>query len=196
MLMRAVVDVRPLASIGSGPDRSAAPSAREPGELEPRPSRGFIIDELGHVATSDKRLGAANSVEVITLDGRTLGATVVARNHVDDVAVLKLQRRGLPIIALGNSGAVTVGDRVLAIGNGIRSDRTPSVATVLATSSGTGGNLAVDLTPKPDRVGSPLVNHLGQAVGIVTDSAPPTGSEPALTFAVPVDRVKLLLREP
>jgi S1-C subfamily serine protease len=196
MLMRAVVDVRPLPSIGSGPDRSAAPSGREPWELEPRPSRGFIIDELGHVATSDKRLGAANSVEVITLDGRTLGATVVARNHVDDVAVLKLQRRGLPIIALGNSGAVAVGDRVLAIGNGIRSDRTPTVATVLAASSGTGGNLAVDLTPKPDRVGGPLVNHLGQAVGIVTDSAPPIGSEPAMTFAVPVDRVKLLLREP
>jgi S1-C subfamily serine protease len=196
MVMRAVVDVRPLPSIGSGPDRSAAPSGREPSELESRPSRGFIIDELGHVATSDKRLGAATSVEVITLDGRTLGATVVARNRVDDVAVLKLQRRGLPIIALGNSGAVAVGDRVLAIGNGIRSDRTPTVATVLATSSGTGGNLAVDLTPKPDRVGGPLVNHLGQAVGIVTDSAPPTGSEPALTFAVPVDRVKLLLREP
>ena len=62
---------------------------------------------------------------------------------------------------------------MLAIGNGIRSDRTPSVATVLAASSDTGGNLAVDLTPKPDRVGGPLVNHLGQAVGIVTDSAPP-----------------------
>jgi len=195
MLMRAVVDVRPSPDISSGPERSPAASGREPRQLKPRPSRGFIIDEFGHIVTSDKRLRGATSVEVITVDGRTLGATVVARNGLNDIAVLKLQRRGLPIIALGDSGALAVGDRVLAVGNGIGSDRTPTVATVLAIGTGTGSDLAVNLTSKPDRVGGPLLNHLGQAVGIVTDSAPPNGSPQAFTFAVPVDRVKSLLRE-
>jgi len=195
MLMRAVVDVRPSPDISSGPERSPAASGREPRQLKPRPSRGFIIDEFGHIVTSDKRLRGATSVEVITVDGRTLGATVVARNRLNDIAVLKLQRRGLPIIALGDSGALAVGDRVLAVGNGIGSDRTPTVATVLAIGTGTGSDLAVNLTSKPDRVGGPLLNHLGQAVGIVTDSAPPNGSPQAFTFAVPVDRVKSLLRE-
>jgi len=188
MLMRAVVDVRPSPDISSGPERSPAASGREPRQLKPRPSRGFIIDEFGHIVTSDKRLRGATSVEVITVDGRTLGATVVARNRLNDIAVLKLQR-------LGDSGALAVGDRVLAVGNGIGSDRTPTVATVLAIGTGTGSDLAVNLTSKPDRVGGPLLNHLGQAVGIVTDSAPPNGSPQAFTFAVPVDRVKSLLRE-
>src|SRR5207245_11021117 len=110
---------------------------------------------------------------------RTVGAPVGARNRLNDIAVLKLQRRGLPIIALGDSGALAVGDRVLAVGNGIGSDRTPTVATVLAIGTGTGSDLAVNLTSKPDRVGGPRLNQLRQAVGLVTDSAPPNGSPQA-----------------
>ena len=53
--------------------------------------------------------------------------------------------------------------------------------------------LAVDLAPNPEGVGGPLLNHLGQAVGIVTESAPPTGGRRALTLAIPVDRIKSIL---
>src|SRR5207245_7376738 len=128
MLMRAVVDVRPSPDISSGTERAPSASRREPRQLKPRPSRCFIIDEFGHIVTSDKRLRGATSVEVITVDGRTLGATVVARNGLNDIAVLKLQRRGLPIIALGDSGALAVGARVLAVGHGMRCDGTPALA--------------------------------------------------------------------
>lgn len=192
-LMQAVVDVRPQ-RIGSVPAQAPARAGREPREPEPRPSRGFVVDELGHIFTSHKRLGGGTSIEVVLFDGRTFGATVVARNPLNDVAVLRLERRGLPIIALGDSTALAIGDRVLALGNGVGPDTTPTAATVLATGAGTGGNLAVDLMPKPDSIGTPLLNHLGQAVGIVTDAASSTGSPPEFTVAVPVDRVKWLLR--
>ena len=191
--MRAVVEVRPSKRISAGP-RTPVASGREPRELEPRPSRGFFIDELGHVVTSDQRLGGATSVEVTLYDGRVVEAAVVARDRLNDIAVVRLERRGLPSIALGDSGALAVGERVLAIGSGGGLDRAPTAATVLATGASTGGNLAVDLTPKPDGVGGPLLNRLGQAVGIVIDSAVSTGGTRPLTFAVPVDRVKSTVR--
>ena len=175
VLMRAVVDIRPSQDV------------RSPG------SRGFIIDELGHVLTSQQRLGEATSLQVALSDGQTVGASVVARDRLNDIAVLRLANRGLPIIALGDSGALAIGDRVLAAGNDIGSDRAPLAATVLATGAGTGGNLAVDLTPKPAGVGGPLLNHLGEAVGILTDGAHSIGGQQRLTFAVPIDRVKSLL---
>ena len=193
VLMRAVVEVRPSKRISAGP-RTPVASGREPRELEPRPSRGFFIDELGHVVTSDQRLGGATSVEVTLYDGRVVEAAVVARDRLNDIAVVRLERRGLPSIALGDSGALAVGERVLAIGSGGGLDRAPTAATVLATGASTGGNLAVDLTPKPDGVGGPLLNRLGQAVGIVIDSAVSTGGTRPLTFAVPVDRVKSTVR--
>jgi len=192
--MSAVVDVRPSKRTSAGQSRKAAAPGREPSERLPRPSRGFIIDGQGYIVTCDQRLNGASFVDVTLDDGRTVGATVVARDRLNDVAVLKLDRRGLPAIALGDSEALAVGERVLAIGNGHGPDRTPTAATVLATGAGTGGHLAVDLPPRPEGVGGPLLNNLGQAVGIVIDRAPPTGGTRALTFAVPVDRVKWIVR--
>ena len=182
-LMHAVVDVRP----------SRRPSLRGEPEVHPAPSRGFIIDGQGYIVTSDK-ISGASSIEVTLYDGRVLGATVVARDRLNAVAVLKVERRGLPAMTLGDSGALAVGERVLAIGHGGGRDGTSTAVTVLATGAGAGGHLAVDLPPKPERVGGPLVNHLGQAVGIVTDNGTPTNGQRALTLAVSADRVKSLLK--
>src|SRR5437867_3758592 len=98
VLMRAVVDIRP--------------SQRR--EVQPPPRRGFIVDELGHILTSDHRLGDATVYEVTLSDGRTLGATVVARDRLNGIAVLRLARRGAPAIPLGESAALAVGDRARA----------------------------------------------------------------------------------
>jgi putative serine protease PepD len=178
VLMRAVVDVRP-------------PQRRE---LLPSPSRGFVVDELGHVLTSAHRLGDATSLEVTLSDGRTVVATVIARDRLNDIAVLRLARRGVPAIPLGESAALAVGERVLAISGESGADRTPTAATVLATGAGTGGNLAIDLVPTPEGVGGPLLNQTGAAIGILIDGAVSAGAQRKLTFAVPIDRVKALLR--
>jgi S1-C subfamily serine protease len=85
-----------------------------------------------------------------------------------------------------------VGERVLVVGNGGQ-DGTSAAGAVLATGAGSGGHVAVDLPPRPETVGAPLLNHQGQAVGIVTDNGTPTGGQQAVTLAVPVDRVKSLL---
>ena len=189
-LMRAVVDVR--FSKRTSTDHGAP--RRTPAELHPRPNRGFIIDRQGYIVTHDRTVSGVSAIQVTLHDGRTLPAAVVARDRLNDIAILKVEQSGLPVIALGDSWILAVGERVLAIGNGGAVGRAPTVATVRATGAGSGGNLAVDLTPKPDGAGGPLLNHLGQVVGIVTDSATATGARPPLTFAVPVDRVKPIIR--
>jgi S1-C subfamily serine protease len=74
-------------------------------------------------------------------------------------------------------------------------DRELTVATVRATGTATGGNLAVDLSPRSEVSGSPLLNRRGQAIGILTSDARGAGGPPrSTTFAVPIDRVKALLR--
>src|SRR5438874_11895588 len=111
--MRSVVDIRPA----------------QRRELQSPPRRGFIVDELGLVLTSDHRLGDATLLEVALPDGRTLGATVVARDRLNNIAILRLARRGMPAIPLGESATLAVGERVLAISSGASSDRAPATAT-------------------------------------------------------------------
>jgi type II secretory pathway predicted ATPase ExeA/S1-C subfamily serine protease len=181
-LLQAVVDVR----------RSRRPSLREESDAQTSTNRGFIVDGQGYIVTSDKISGAP-SIEVTLHDGRVLGATVVARDRSNAVAILKVERRGLPALTLGDSGALAVGERVLVIGDGDGLEGASTAGTVVATSAGAGGHLTVDLPPKPETVGGPLLNHRGQAVGIVTDNGATAGGQRAVTFAVPVDRVKSLL---
>ena len=73
-------------------------------------------------------------------------------------------------------------------------DRALTTATVRSTGTATGGNLAFDLTLRPEGSGGPLLNRLGQAVGIVQGGASPAAGARTVTFAVPIDRVKPILR--
>jgi S1-C subfamily serine protease len=186
--MRAVVDIRPARRLTMAADRAAPGPTSADGR--PRAHRGFIFDRQGYIITSDQSLGGAGTFEVTLHDGRVLGANVVARDRLNDIAVLKVDRSGLPAMRFGDSGALAVGQRVLGVGHGSGAERSPVVGTVLATGAGTGGHMAIDLPPGPEGVGGPLLNQQGHAVGIVTESTPATGGRRALTFAVPVDRVK------
>jgi serine protease Do len=177
-LLRAVVRLR-IVKTGAG---SGA------GRVE----RGFLIDSQGYIVTSARVVGEAHRIETILHDGRTLTASLVARDPLNDVAVLKVPATGLPTITLGDSRSVVTGESVLAPGPPGR-DRELTVATVRATGAATGGNLAVDLAPRSESWGSPLLNRRGQAIGVLT-SGGPGGAQRPTTFAVPIDRVKAVLR--
>ena len=178
-LLRAVVRLR-VAKTG------AAPGAV-------RVERGFLIDSQGYIVTSARVVSDARRIEAILHDGRTLTASLVARDPLNDVAVLKVAATGLPTIALGDSRSVVTGESVLTPGPPGR-DRELTVATVRATGAATGGNLAVDLSPRPEGWGGPLLNRRGQAIGVLT-SGGPGGAQRSTTFAVPIDRVKAVLRD-
>jgi len=192
-LARAVVHVRPSKQAIMDRTTPAMPGRERPG-AQGRGSRGFIIDGQGYIVTNDQLVSGASSIEVTLHDGRTLPAAVVIRDALNDVAVLKVEATGLPVIALGDSRALAVGERVLVIGSRGGLDRALTAATVRATGTATGGNLAFDLTLRPEGSGGPLLNRLGQAVGIVQGGASPAAGARTVTFAVPIDRVKPILR--
>jgi serine protease Do len=185
-LPRAVVNVRAWTSAAAR-GSSTTTRVREP---RGQRSRGFIVDRNGYILTNDATVRGASAIEVRLHDGRRLPAVLVAQDTRNDVAVLKINATGLPAIALGDSKALAAGQPVLVIGDGHGPNRMTTGALIHATRA-TGGNLAIDL---PQATWGPLLNQFGQAVGIVTGIATLPGVTPTLTLAVPIDRVKPILR--
>ena len=168
--------------------------ARPPHALQVRNERGFVVDGQGYVVTGDRAVSGARHIEVVLHDGRTFQASLVARDPLSDVAILRIPATGLPTIVLGDSGDLVVGEQVLVTGGTPGTDRGIAAATVRATGKATGGDLMVDLPPGPEALGAPLLNRRGQAVGVLTSAARSGGAARSMTFAVPIDRVKAVLR--
>jgi serine protease Do len=159
-----------------------------------RPGRsgyGFVVTENGIVLTAGRLVAGATRVAVILPDGRTLSVTPLSLDPLNDLAVLQVQGGRLQPIPLGSSGRLSVGDPLIALGGAVVSE---AAVTVRATGNATGGDLVTDARPTGQaRVGLPLLNVRGEAVGVVTHTSQ-AGPGAPLDFAVPIDRAKPLLR--
>jgi serine protease Do len=159
-----------------------------------RPGRsgyGFVVTENGIVLTAGRLVAGATRVAVILPDGRTLPVTPLSLDPLNDLAVLQVKGGRLQPIPLGSSGRLSVGDPLIALGGAVVSE---AAVTVRATGNATGGDLVTDAPPTgPARVGLPLLNVRGEAVGVVTHTSQ-AGPGAPLDFAVPIDRAKPLLR--
>jgi serine protease Do len=151
---------------------------------------GFVVDPAGLVVTSSRLLQGNAPVEVTLATGQRLPVVIIARDTLSDVAILRVQASGLHAIALGESRSLRVGETVVAVGGAGEGESGVATGVVMATSIATGGDLALDLSPRLERTGSPVLNARGEVVGM---SAGAGGSSP--TLAVPVDRMKPMLRE-
>ena len=128
--------------------------------------------------------------------GQRLPVTQIGRDPLFDVAILKVDARGLPYIALGESEALKVGQSVVAVGGRRGREGGGTVLHVTSTGAVTGGNLATDAPIPSEAVGGPLLNTDGHAVAIATASEhqgqPGAGS---VGRAIPIDRAKPVLRD-
>jgi serine protease Do len=164
---------------------------------------GFIISADGYILTNDHVVENATRVTVTLTDRRQFEATVVGRDPNTDVAVLKVEAAGLPTVRIGNSDAMEVGDWVLALGYPLSLGETVTAGIVSAK----GKNLGImrqnesavaplehfiqtDAAINPGNSGGPLVNLRGEAVGINSAIASPTGSYSGYGFAVPIALAK------
>ncbi len=161
---------------------------------------GFIITSDGLIVTN-KHVVAGENAEytVVTTEGKTYTATVKARDPFNDLAVLKIEATGLPVVELGDSDAVEVGQWVLAIGNALGEFKNSvSVGVVSAKdrkldaegSAELTGLIQTDAAINPGNSGGPLVNLRGQVIGIDTAIASTTGSSIGIGFAIPVNSIK------
>jgi serine protease Do len=162
----------------------------------------FVFDPDGLILTNNHVIENASDIRVIFGKTRELKATVVGRDHLTDVAVLRVPAKGLPYLSLGDSDAVRVGDWVVAIGNpfglahtvsaGIVSakERTQRDVQGLGDQSGYYNFIQTDASINPGNSGGPLLDTLGRVVGINTAIRARANN---IGFAIPINMVKELL---
>jgi S1-C subfamily serine protease len=151
---------------------------------------GFLVDRQGYVLTHDRLIRDAKGLEIALADGRKAPVKEVWRDQLAGIAVLKIEGSGLPVLPLGNSGGLRVGDAAIIVGWPTAASSPTSRATIRATGSATGGNLVLDAPIPAEYAGSPLVDPHGQVVAIATSQ----GASWSGGLAIPIDRAKATLR--
>lgn len=154
---------------------------------------GFIISEDGYILTNNHVVGDADVITVKLADGRKLKAKVVGSDPQSDVAVIKIEGDNLPVLPLGNSDSLEVGEWVIAIGNPFGLTHTVTVGVVSAKGrSRVGINdyedfIQTDAAINPGNSGGPLVNIHGEAVGMNTAIFSRSGGYMGIGFAIPIN---------
>ena len=166
---------------------------------------GFIVREDGIIVTNAHVVAGASKVLVALRDGTTYPATVVGEDELNDLAVLRIDAKGLPTAPLGTSRGLLIGEWVIAIGNPygfLLGNSEPSVTAGVV--SGVGRNLTgrgdgpgvyvdmiqTDASINPGNSGGPLINALGQVIGVNSSIYSPTGGSVGLGFSIPIDRAR------
>ena len=161
---------------------------------------GFIVSADGMIVTNKHVVSDTGaSYTVFLSDGRKFQATVLARDPVQDIAILKVNTTGLPTVELGNSDSVELGQTTIAIGNALGEFKnTVSVGVVSGlyrNITASGGNtveqlrglIQTDAAINSGNSGGPLLNLKGQVIGVNTAVA--QGAQ-SIGFALPINRVK------
>ena len=153
---------------------------------------GFIVDADGYVVTNNHVVKDAEEIIVRLSDRRELPAEVVGTDPRSDVALLKVKADNLPVVKIGKSETLKVGEWVMAIGTPFGFDHSVSVGVVSAI----GRNLPsenyvpfiqTDVAINPGNSGGPLFNLDGEVVGINSQIYSRTGGFMGLSFAIPID---------
>jgi S1-C subfamily serine protease len=166
---------------------------------------GIVYDTNGHIITNNHVVGNAKNVDVTFIDGNRYTAKVVGTDVYNDLAVLKiignLTKPVIPL-PLGNSSALQVGDRVIAIGNPFGLDDTMTTGIVSQTGrllpdTNLGFSIPdviqTDALIDPGNSGGPLLNMKGQVIGINTATVSDNGAFSGIGLAIPSDTAKRII---
>ena len=160
---------------------------------------GVILSTDGYILTNNHVVESADEIEVTLNDSRTARAKVIGTDPDTDLAVLRISLERLPIITLGNSDALQVGDQVLAIGNpfGVGQTVTSGIVSALGRNQlgiNTFENfIQTDAAINPGNSGGALVDVNGQLMGINTAIYSRSGGSMGIGFAIPVSTAKQVL---
>jgi len=153
---------------------------------------GVIISAQGDILTNNHVIAGADEIAVALHDGRTVQAKVVGADPESDIAVLKINLKDLPVITLGHSKTLRVGDVVLAIGNpfGVGQTVTSGIVSALGRNSlgiNTFENfIQTDAAINPGNSGGALIDAYGDLVGINTAIYSESGGSMGIGFAIPI----------
>jgi serine protease Do len=158
---------------------------------------GVVVSPDGYILTNYHVVDGAQQIKVELNDRRVLEAKVVGTDQPSDLAVIKIEATNLPVLPLGNSDAVRVGDVVLAIGNPLNIGQTVTSGIVSAKGRATGlgdGSFAdfiqTDAAINRGNSGGALIDTAGELVGINSQILSPTGGNIGIGFAIPSNMAK------
>ena len=168
---------------------------------------GFFVDTQGHLITNYHVVQGNTEVLIVLGDGSRVRGEVLGASPDNDLAVVKIDPRGLRIVPvhLGDSDALVVGDRVAAIGNPFGLQRTLTTGVVSALDrelppleeglARQQGIIQTDTAINPGNSGGPLINMAGEVVGVTSAAIGPIAGSVGVNFAIPVNTVARLLPE-
>ncbi len=161
---------------------------------------GVLVDASGIVVTNFHVIRDADEVKVATADGREFTSKLMLKDESLDLAVLKIESPDpFPVVAIGDSDALEVGDLVLAIGNpfGVGQTTTSGIVSALARThigvSDFGFFIQTDAAINPGNSGGALINMSGQLIGINTAIYSRSGGSIGIGFAIPSNMVRAVV---
>ena len=173
------------------------PEAPNRGPLRPFGlGSGFIVTQDGYIVTNAHVVENADEVLVRMNDKREFKAKVIGADTRSDVAVIKVEATGLPVVRIGDLNKLRVGEWVIAIGSPFGFQNTVTAGIVSAKSrENLSGDPNLDAVPfiqtdvavNPGNSGGPLLNMRGEVVGINSQIFSRTGSFAGISFAIPID---------
>ncbi|MCF8056370.1 MAG: DegQ family serine endoprotease [Desulfocapsa sp.] len=183
-------------------ERFFGPGFRHPQQPQQRPHKqqaagsGFIISKDGHILTNNHVVGNADTITVRLDDEREFKAKVVGTDPQSDVALIKIDGGNLPVIPLGDSDKMDVGEWVIAIGSPFELNRTVTVGVISAKGRNRIGIndyenfIQTDAAINPGNSGGPLLNIHGEVIGINTAIFSQSGGYMGIGFAIPINMAK------
>jgi len=185
-------------------ERFFGPQFKHPGQEQPREFKqqgagsGFIISNDGYILTNNHVVGDADTITVRLADEREFTANVIGTDPQSDVALIKIDGKDLPVLPLGDSDKLEVGEWVIAIGSPFELNQTVTVGVVSAKGrSRIGINdyenfIQTDAAINPGNSGGPLLNIYGKVVGMNTAIFSRSGGYMGIGFAIPVNMAKAI----
>ena len=195
-LRPAVVQIGVSGERGSEQDLPQDHPPLPPGE-RPRVGSGIILTADGFILTNQHVIEQAAEIDVHLMDDRKFPAKVVGKDARTDLALLKVEAAGLPVLPLGDSDKLEVGELVLAIGNpfGLEYSVSLGIVSRKGRALGSAGTftdyIQTDASVNPGNSGGPLLNLRGEVIGINTAVIP----NRQVAFAIPINLAKSLLPE-
>ncbi|MDE6254574.1 MAG: Do family serine endopeptidase [Muribaculaceae bacterium] len=194
---------------GNPQQRQQPRQPRQQRKSEPEQSglgSGVIISEDGYIVTNNHVVEGAEKLEVLLNDNSTYDAKIIGTDEATDLALIKIDAKGLSPITFGDSETLKVGEWVLAVGNpfGFNSTVTTGIVSAKARSLGTNSHkspmtiesfIQTDAALNPGNSGGALVNLKGELVGINSAIYSNTGSYAGFSFAIPTTIVKKVMTD-
>lgn len=177
-------------------------------QVQPGLGSGFIIRPNGIIVTNAHVVSGANRISVMLRDGTTYAGTLVGIDETNDLAVIRIDARNLPVATLGSSEPLLIGEWAIAIGNPfgfLLGNTEPSVTAgvisatgrnLMGRSEGSGiyvGMIQTDASINPGNSGGPLVNAVGEVIGVNSSIYSPSGGSVGLGFAIPINRARRIV---